>query len=1079
MTIDASSIPKTRTVPESSAKSTLNRGKPLTPLELAMLVHGLKLAVDRPAGTHSAGIAEQAVCGPGDWGKRMDSFWHSIISGGRRPLPALWAVAVLAEPPSWCYDYVSAARDWTLLRGELEHIVSEHRSVVADAPVAIVSEECVARFEAAMDEAATHWQHRWDWRSLVQVSQTTVVSSTCKVYDEYSLMTATRWLQKRLSLEGLFRPAEGAASGKTNLTLSDVCYIGRTGGAATEVDQFLELLVRTGKYTVVQSDWSNAALAGWLLCLLENPLADLIWPLVEAGLTSVTQLEATKWAKSCHTLTRTTRQWFYPVSPLDAIHLQYLDTLFNRSMTYAKDIDSEIYMRMQSGPAQYTPPAQWRAWIALHHGEVQDYPPPDPTRWNEDMAAAFDRVLRRTIPRGKLEISTFSEYWDRRLKWVAGGSAAGYRFDISASGGLFVIRAGKRLALEQLTLDELAEVVQVADPILYSRSALKLECGKTRALWNTAVTHYLISGYVADSVERLLGLGTSPWSVGYTPQLVTMRETLHRMTAAAAERPLYMWDYADFNVNHKLSTQAIMWRQIAAILRYQCPSAEVGADLITCSEWTAEAVLHTIMENQNSGLIAEVRRSLMTGTRGTALTNTLCNAVYREIVGDACRFWLGQDPIVEYYGQGDDVWMELMSDEQAPFMAWIFNMSGYAGQGVKVLVGRGELLRVNYDEAGHMRGYLNRSLASAVAGEFAEGLAVDDPETRSQGISSFVRKLEDRGAAPDLIRGIRTTLLRNKVKATYTDETGVHRVLVDQGRLLAPVWRGGLGLGAVDPYADTGIRLAWPRLAQPAVRVPHALLTQLEGVASAQAVAPLEGCLLPQTVEKVRYGLLQAASQGHLPAPLASRYLAIRARELQEWRGRMHPQRTRVAPPAPTWAHWGWWAGWHLHDALNAQVSRGPEPYGWGAWVSIVFVSHIADQGALTELLTSYDSSRDSPFTWQSFVLWMRSGALLGSAAERAMLLAHWMDDQPTWSRALLWRYTRGDIPLSEVVGASSLSAWNALVRRTAVAEVETHMMETHSAWDVARWQRCVACVEFHAHRSLRSLYEQIYESSD
>jgi hypothetical protein len=850
--------------------------------------------------------------------------------------------------------------------------------------------------------------------------------------------------------------AKGAAGRKTNLMLSDVIRIAKAIGY--DWQEFL-------KYHE-GSDWTNAAMAGCLLSMLGNIETrnefEFLW--VKYPMFRMPHQEAVVFLNDIHNHIRNTHcdlsgNW---LSTRKYTKLQYLGELMNRHEGYPIDPVAEINMRMQLGQMQ-TPPQ-------IINGQL-NY---DRLYGARLMHRKIDELLRATLgvfAHGEylttryIHIPTFSEFWAQRLKWISGGSAAGYKLELRSFKEMYVVRAGKRLALELLTTEEMEEVWSLVDPILHSRAAIKYECRKNRALWNTALTHYVICSYLLHSAEQLLN--DNSWAIGYQNAAMSLSGKLQRVKDCQENKNTWMWDYADFNIAHGLHTQATLFILTARRLKELNVNKAAESDIEHAAQWCAKAVLNTWMEAPTEGVLCRVNRSLMTGARGTAYTNTILNGVYRLWIDDITKNIFNDEFIESYCGMGDDVWCTLRRWYQGPILGKVFNLCGLTGQELKLIdnPGTGELLRVHYDKNG-TRGFLNRSIASAVCGEFHEKIDYNDPESIVICTNSFIRKLENRGLDGKVSCLLRDRLVRNKATLFYTRKGSKRKIKPMAGLALAHTWNNGLGVGYQNLGADHTTTI-WPRRQVVKFRVHNKYLRQLRGCASADAINPLRGMIADESgLTHVRNGIVESGVIGKLPSPLVTEILASMANELDNANKHLKPITiTELARP-------------HLRVHLpiirqiwDSALESGKVPNNlWGIMNKIIYESRIPTRDAFDYVAKGFGD--DEVRNCLLCLLEMRNNGLIRDTQDYRNLL-HFLNKKNV-NKIILKRYVYGDIPFDDVANACNESIL-ALVRQCVITYIERQELMS-SMRDINALQRVVAHLEWHFFDVYGSEYEHLKE---
>ncbi|GFM95116.1 RNA-dependent RNA polymerase [viral metagenome] len=654
------------------------------------------------------------------------------------------------------------------------------------------------------------------------------------------------------SLNTFYKRASGRAAMKQQLDIKDVYKLCVSLNKENTFWNFFENVP-------IECDWTNAALAGYILASVLNPsYNEDVDSIIKMAL-QVPMIVAVEHLNNYHALIRATMKSSTNevLSDIDYCRMQYFNVLVNRSEDFPFSARDEIMMRAVRGPAQGV--------LRLDDaGRIYN----DSANYLKDVKRAtielFDTIdIKPVMP----NIGTFADYWRRRLKTVAGGSAPGYTLKLKKDGKVYTIRSTKRLAMEFLTYEELNDVLMAVDPVLHSRSAQKLEPGKTRAIWNSSLEHYFIMAYIADTIENMLY--KAPWCSAYENIFGTIHNEQTRLDEIKKLLALFMWDYADFNIAHLLLVMIIMWQTMCDHILAHTKDPTVRRDVLRARRYLTLSTLNTIMEDQDSGLIMLVVRSLMTGMRGTSLVNTVLNRVYSLLLAQSLYNLHLDVKIINNYCSGDDVWNTLSKNGYACILSIILNLMGFAGKPIKVLANRGEFLRRAYLPTGQY-GFLNRLLANMVAGEFSENLGLHDPYGRARAIIDLMNEYKMRGgnltAAPALTKLLIFKLTRLKYRID-----GVTKIYVPDMRLFEiPTWRGGLGITYKAQKGNKALHVI-AKLPNPTLRLDHTIISQYIGVATNECIQTMHRFrLFKQDITLIADEIVSAGAMRNYPTVLKS-----------------------------------------------------------------------------------------------------------------------------------------------------------------------------------------------------------------
>lgn len=522
-----------------------------------------------------------------------------------------------------------------------------------------------------------------------------------------------------------------------------------------------------------------------LLALLPSPFPPLI-----------------EYAKLCKALNQGLRlSYTFPrpsgcyarLSQEEVRQLTGLDVLPGRNEVFAVSHIGDMFMRASHGSL---PTVLLTATDGTPHYDRAAY--------DQEMRECIAEALQSILP-SRLQPTSFSRWYARREFWAASGGAPGAKLswlrvdESSLDAKLEVerVRLNKRAAL--LLVPEAYHRRHFADPasaVLYSKAAPKFENGKRRIIWNTSLTHYVAQGFLLDLVEPHFRQGTWYSAANSAPhrtaRSIARHAELHQATG-------FMWDYADFNINHSQDAQVLLFSVLAELIRERLPrddpsSAICAADVTRITAWVNAAKRNFFMHDSESGYVQEAVRSLASGERATSFVNTVLSRAYRLQHDRASQRLLGRQLLLPRSDhQGDDVFATVASMPDATLAGCLFLLTGYAGQLFKITCNytpSGEFLRQFYGLHG-IAGYPIRSAMGLFSGEYFEDLPPDPPSRVAATFMQFA-KVTARGGAfePHLI----TLLTSRNASLAYSDKQGrVHHVSCPPALAVVPRALGGLG----------------------------------------------------------------------------------------------------------------------------------------------------------------------------------------------------------------------------------------------------------------------------------------------
>lgn len=600
------------------------------------------------------------------------------------------------------------------------------------------------------------------------------------------------------------------------------------------------------------NDWENVIASSLILLPLTSPmggpaLAQLL--LADSEFWLLPYVDATKRLKAIHTFIRVTKtapllsNGTFALTPLtndQSTEFYGVDSLAGPSEKLKLDTFDEILMRQvpASFPAVPVFSSDPNSSQRFHlSGDVRQ-------RLHE---RAVLRTVRETLDEPIAQIPTLSEWYQARMGWAAAGGAPGAKV---TWGDGTKSRVNKRAALLAISEEDFNRIISQPEfAILYSKASTKFEKGKKRAIWNTAIEHYLAQAYMLDALEKNATSrpgpfdGDSPvsWNAGTHSSNERIQAQLYRLYQLSEYHGL-MWDYSDFNINHRQDDTVVLYttftQRLIENLSDSCPHRrQVINDLTRCCEWVNQAKLHTYLDANDPlhPYIAEVVRSLQSGERATSFTNTYSSRTYIHMAQIYIEEHLSEPPV--HIGGasllGDDVFMSTHSITAAQLLCCVLNTLGFAGQLFKITSDygpRGEFLRLSYDGELHcVRGYPLRTSMGLISGEFFME-SIFDPDARAVAFAEAWVKANRRGAT--IPKAFLNYLITRNCAVVFTTPAGVKlRIVSEPERALAPALFGGEGVSstpiAFDLNACASYRGWINRLPKPKFIPPQKAYTQM------------------------------------------------------------------------------------------------------------------------------------------------------------------------------------------------------------------------------------------------------------
>nr|UUV42267.1 MAG: putative RNA dependent RNA polymerase [Hattula totivirus 3] len=387
---------------------------------------------------------------------------------------------------------------------------------------------------------------------------------------------------------------------------------------------------------------------------------------------------------------------------------------------------------------------------------------------------------------------TWSNFISARQKWSPAGSAAGARCEVEGT----QIRVNKHSFFE---MTPTADVLKWLDspPELRARGSEKLEAGKARAIYGTAPCDQTIVTYVIGPLERGMGK-VREFINGHTGahEVADLGRRLHNVAQEGVE--CTMLDYADFNYQHTLPAQELLFRVVATELaRYG------NSDLDKAAEWVREAQLHQYVKVPDDTQWHRVTQGMFSGVRSTDFTNTILNLAYFNTARAKVLRHTGLVPIgLMNLHKGDDVWITNRSRLWASELYRSMAAAGFVFQGSKQMFDRdrGEFLRVLYTSEGAV-GYMMRAVATLLVKPI-QSIMEMAPQNKATAITSQIHLLYRRGFSSAACDVLWWAIIPRALRLKLPGGAGVG---IPVGIASKGYQNGGLDLGPPMTAADGGI----------------------------------------------------------------------------------------------------------------------------------------------------------------------------------------------------------------------------------------------------------------------------------
>lgn len=344
--------------------------------------------------------------------------------------------------------------------------------------------------------------------------------------------------------------------------------------------------------------------------------------------------------------------------------------------------------------------------------------------------AKIDAIMINDIP-------SINEHLDKLSIFGASGSARGAKIKLHDFTKTEDVTTYIKLNKKQfMNLMPDIDLDAYEKPMLITGSAVKHEVGqKNRQLWNTAVDVYVLMDYVLTYVEKGILNDNVIKLYQSARQLIRWKQKIHDTKGY-----WLMWDYSDFNIDHSLDIQSMIFAEIGNAIGTKYVEAR---DYCRACNIVSEMLANTVLRVKDEFIV--VFRTLVTGSRHTTFMNTLGNYIYTKHIFSQIGVELNDmlDAI-----QGDDGAFKCDSYLDA-FRRYIaFQVSGYPGTGAKMLFGFNvEFLRIMYcnDLA---RGCALRAIAAGVVPEYKNEYSNNDIMSMGASINDKERLFRARGLKP-------------------------------------------------------------------------------------------------------------------------------------------------------------------------------------------------------------------------------------------------------------------------------------------------------------------------------------------
>lgn len=555
-------------------------------------------------------------------------------------------------------------------------------------------------------------------------------------------------------LNRLFPWTEAGDKQKTNLDLASLVYQSCKRGRVAVVAGLL------ARVTIGQV---NAVVTGMLVAALGNHMWSKMSDLIDSDKTCcLTRKGYKNYFKGISVALRRTSRW------ADGTRLK------------VKDVSMGAYWELGIGrAANLSDPAvevEKRCGAKLELTNPYNGQPLTPY-----LRIEIRKIVSQLMPK-KDEWGTWSDFVQQRQAWAPSGSAGGAKAVVDGE----LIRVNKHGYFENLK-PEIPLGWLGTTPQLSATFSQKLEAGKDRAIYGTGPPDQSIVTYVIKPLEKRMGR---------IPNFINGHEGLLEVADIAIKLGIVkdpsiectMLDYADFNIQHTLENQEVLFAEVAAEL------AQFGnPDLDRAADWVREAQLNQRFFVPEDNRWYQVAQGMFSGVRSTDFMNTIMNLAYFNTMAGLLKAHTGLVPIGLFnVHKGDDVWISNGSRLWAAELYALMSKAGFVFQASKQMfdIGRGEFLRVLYTPDG-AQGYAMRAVATLIIKPIQ---SVDQlvPMARASALTSQLHLLKRRGISEDACLIVWWAVVPHALRVPMPGHGGMG---IPVGLAMKTFSRGGLDIG--------------------------------------------------------------------------------------------------------------------------------------------------------------------------------------------------------------------------------------------------------------------------------------------
>jgi hypothetical protein len=314
----------------------------------------------------------------------------------------------------------------------------------------------------------------------------------------------------------------------------------------------------------------------------------------------------------------------------------------------------------------------------------------DIKRLKEEIRLIYSREL------GEVRFQDLDDYWSRRWTFTKSG---GHQKRIEKMVYGSRVTQGNNVTRRMFAESVSGNVLLGSKPAAYAGTSIKLEPGKSRALYGCDTINYFHFDYVLKAVEKTWKNTTALLQPSKGAQ-----DKEYSAYAKMMKRYQIMMDYDDFNSQHTQEAK----HAVFTVLRDVLESRGINNAVL---DWCCESILHEYVSHMGSAPV-KVVGGLFSGHRATTFINTILNEAYMRVV-------LGKDMPSVHLHAGDDIWMSVDSTREVEAVMEKMKTSGVRMNPQKQALGTvsAEFLRCSFTGRAAV-GYVARAIATCVAGNW-------------------------------------------------------------------------------------------------------------------------------------------------------------------------------------------------------------------------------------------------------------------------------------------------------------------------------------------------------------------------